>query len=156
MVKNSLRKCRCPCAVIKKKTFTIQFIWHSCHCYPHTIKCQGINLYIACIYWYYRHRSPWVQYFTRLFGSDFIRLWGFPVIFGYKFNKESVYILVILVLVGVMIATYNFMKSSTGRALIAMKKSEHAAQAIGVSLFKHKLLAFSLSTMYAGIAGSPS
>lgn len=79
---------------------------------------------------------------------------GFPVIFGYKFGKESVYVLVILVLVGLMIATYNFMKSSTGRALIAMKKSEHAAQAMGVSLFKYKLLAFSLSTMYAGIAGS--
>ncbi|MBF4693040.1 branched-chain amino acid ABC transporter permease [Fusibacter ferrireducens] len=91
--------------------------------------------------------------------SDFTGGWsgtkaGFPVIFGYKFSKESVYVLVILVLVGLMIATYNFMKSSTGRALIAMKKSEHAAQAMGVSLFKYKLLAFSLSTMYAGIAGS--
>lgn len=79
---------------------------------------------------------------------------GFPVIFGYKFDKTSVYMLVVLVLVVLMIATYNFMKSSTGRALVAMKKSEHAAQAMGVSLFKYKLLAFSLSTMYAGIAGS--
>ena len=79
---------------------------------------------------------------------------NYPVIFGYKFNKESVYILVIIILVALMIATYNFMKSSTGRALVAMKKSEHAAQAMGVSLFKYKLLAFSLSTMYAGIAGS--
>lgn len=79
---------------------------------------------------------------------------GYPVIFGYKFSKETVYVLVIFVLVILMIATYNFMKSATGRALVAMKKSEHAAQAMGVSLFKYKLLAFSLSTMYAGIAGS--
>ena len=91
--------------------------------------------------------------------SDFTGGWSgtkssYPVIFGYKFDKLSVYILVIVILVCLMILTYNFMKSSTGRALIAMKKSEHAAQAMGVSLFKYKLLAFSISTMYAGIAGS--
>lgn len=91
--------------------------------------------------------------------SDFTGGWsgtksGYPVIFGYKFGKLEVYMMVIVILVILMILTYNFMKSSTGRALVAMKKSEHAAQAMGVSLFKYKLLAFSISTMYAGIAGS--
>lgn len=91
--------------------------------------------------------------------SDFTGGWSgtrttYPIIFGHKFDKLSVYILIIIVLVGLMILSYNFLKSSTGRALVAMKKSEHAAQAMGVSLFKYKLLAFSISTMYAGIAGS--
>jgi len=35
-----------------------------------------------------------------------------------------------------------------------MRDSEHAAQAMGVSLFKYKLVAFALSAFYAGIAGS--
>ncbi len=91
--------------------------------------------------------------------SDFTGGWSgtrstYPVILGYKFDKLSVYILVIAVLVLLMILSYNFLKSSTGRALVAMKKSEHASQAMGVSMFKYKLLAFSISTMYAGIAGS--
>jgi branched-chain amino acid transport system permease protein len=91
--------------------------------------------------------------------SDFTGGWSgtkttYPIIFGHKFDKLSVYILIITILVILMILTYNFMKSATGRALVAMKKSEHAAQAMGVSLFKYKLLAFSISTMYAGIAGS--
>ena len=91
--------------------------------------------------------------------SEFTGGWSgtkttYPTIFGYTFDKLAVYILIIIVLVTLMILTYNFMKSSTGRALVAMKKSEHAAQAMGVSLFKYKLLAFSISTMYAGIAGS--
>ncbi|MBS7528143.1 branched-chain amino acid ABC transporter permease [Fusibacter paucivorans] len=91
--------------------------------------------------------------------SEFTGGWSgtkttYPIIFGHKFDKLSVYILIIIILVILMILTYNFMKSATGRALVAMKKSEHAAQAMGVSLFKYKLLAFSISTMYAGIAGS--
>jgi len=79
---------------------------------------------------------------------------AYPVIFGFEFSKMSMYVFIVVVLTLLMIASYNFIKSSTGRALIAMKKSEHAAQAMGVSLFKYKLLAFAISTMYAGIAGN--
>ena len=35
-----------------------------------------------------------------------------------------------------------------------MRDSEHAAQAMGVSLFKYKLAAFAISAFYVGIAGS--
>lgn len=77
----------------------------------------------------------------------------YPSLFGVSLSKVQTYILIFTVLVTLMILTYNFIKAATGRALIAMKKSEHAAQAMGISLFKYKLLAFAISTMYAGIAG---
>lgn len=77
----------------------------------------------------------------------------YPAMFGTQLSKVQTYILIVAILVALMVLTYNFIKASTGRAFIAMKKSEHAAQAMGISLFKYKLLAFSISTMYAGIAG---
>ncbi len=45
------------------------------------------------------------------------------------------------------------MKTSYGRALKAIREDEVAAEAMGVNLFKHKMLAFVLSGFIAGIAG---
>jgi branched-chain amino acid transport system permease protein len=41
-----------------------------------------------------------------------------------------------------------------GRALHAMRGSEVAAQAMGVNLLKYRLIAFSLATAYAALAGA--
>ncbi|EOD00328.1 branched-chain amino acid ABC transporter permease [Caldisalinibacter kiritimatiensis] len=79
----------------------------------------------------------------------------FPTIFGINFrSREYYFILSITVLFLLSVFAYNLLKSKTGRALIAMRDSEHAAQAMGISLFKYKLVAFALSAFYAGIAGS--
>lgn len=78
-----------------------------------------------------------------------------PVIAGFVFkSRESFFVLAVVILVLLSIFAHNFLKSKTGRALVAMRSSEHAAQAMGVSLFKHKLIAFAISAFYAGIAGS--
>ncbi len=78
-----------------------------------------------------------------------------PSIFGFIFkSRESYFVLSIVILVLLSIFAYNLLKSKTGRALIAMRDSEHAAQAMGVSLLKYKLIAFAISAFYAGIAGS--
>lgn len=47
----------------------------------------------------------------------------------------------------------NLVNSSFGRALKAIKENEVAAEAMGVNLFRHKLLAFVLSGFFAGVAG---
>ena len=79
----------------------------------------------------------------------------FPVILGFDFrSRERFFVLAVVILVILAIFSYNLLKSKTGRALIAMRDSEHAAQAMGISLFKYKLVAFALSAFYAGIAGS--
>lgn len=47
----------------------------------------------------------------------------------------------------------NLVNSSFGRALKAIRENEIAAEAMGVNLFRHKLLAFVLSGFFAGVAG---
>lgn len=45
------------------------------------------------------------------------------------------------------------MKSTYGRALLAIREDETAAEAMGINLFKHKMYSFVLSAFIAGIAG---
>ncbi|MDR5659558.1 branched-chain amino acid ABC transporter permease [Serpentinicella sp. ANB-PHB4] len=78
-----------------------------------------------------------------------------PSILGFSFRQREYYLIMsTIILVCLAIFAYNFIHSKTGRALVAMRDSEHASQAMGISLFRYKLIAFSLSTFYVGIAGS--
>lgn len=72
---------------------------------------------------------------------------------GIPLKKDEVYIVISILLVVVMIFTLNIIKSPTGRALTAMKNSDSAAQAMGISILKYRLLAFVISTVYAVFAG---
>jgi len=68
-------------------------------------------------------------------------------------DQNTIFIGIALVMLVIMILTVNIMKSPTGRALLAMRNSRSAAQAMGVSIFKHRLLAFMVSTVYALLGG---
>ncbi len=59
----------------------------------------------------------------------------------------------LLILAIIVIFTLAMMRTSYGRALLAIREDEIAAQAMGVNLFKHKMLAFVLSGFMAGIGG---
>ncbi len=52
-----------------------------------------------------------------------------------------------------MIIVYNLINSPTGRALLAIKNSETAAQTMGISLLKYRLLAFVISGVFGTLAG---
>lgn len=47
----------------------------------------------------------------------------------------------------------NLVNSSFGRALKAIREDEVAAEAMGVNVFAHKLLAFVMSAFFSGVAG---
>ncbi len=53
----------------------------------------------------------------------------------------------------IVIFILAMMKTSYGRALLAIREDEVAAEAMGINLFKHKMLAFVLSGFFAGIGG---
>lgn len=79
---------------------------------------------------------------------------NFPNIFNqFQLNKDSTYILITIFLVLLMILTHNFVTSATGRALLTMRGSESAAQAMGINILKYRLIAFTIATLYASIAG---
>lgn len=68
-------------------------------------------------------------------------------------NHNVVFVIISIILFIIMVLTLNIMKSPTGRALLAMRNSSSAAQAMGVSIFKYRLLAFIVTTVYAMLAG---
>lgn len=52
------------------------------------------------------------------------------------------------------LAMANLQRSRFGRALVALRDSDVAAEAVGVNLARYKTMAFGISAAYAGIAGS--
>ncbi len=48
----------------------------------------------------------------------------------------------------------SLVKSSYGRALLAIRENPIAAEAMGINVFKHTLLSFVISAFFAGVSGS--
>lgn len=93
-------------------------------------------------------------------GISGLNTYGITPSFSGLFNLGSglnlrpyAYFVTVIFFVAIMILTYNLIKSPVGRAMLAMKNSESAAQAMGVSLLKYRLLAFVITTVYCMIAG---
>ncbi|MBE6142742.1 MAG: branched-chain amino acid ABC transporter permease [Erysipelotrichaceae bacterium] len=70
-----------------------------------------------------------------------------------KLDNASKCALVTVIFVILLVLTQNLINSPTGRAMVTMKNSTSAAQAMGISLIKYRLLAFVISTVYAAIGG---
>ncbi|HTE36613.1 MAG TPA: branched-chain amino acid ABC transporter permease [Reyranella sp.] len=78
-----------------------------------------------------------------------------PVIFGVEFATDrSFYFLCLLFLVLTLWLTRNLLRSPTGRAWIAIRDSEIAAQSMGVNLAIYKSMAFAYSAGIMGLAGA--
>ena len=84
--------------------------------------------------------------------EDKIKVKNFEL-FGRLIKKQHSLYIVAVVLVVIMIITHNIINSPTGRAMLAMKNSTAAAQAMGISLIKYRLLAFVICTIYAALSG---
>jgi len=74
-----------------------------------------------------------------------------PLIFE---SETSYYYLTLVVLILTILAARNILRSPTGRAMIAIRDSEVAAQAMGISMAKYKTMAFAISAFFTGVAGS--
>jgi branched-chain amino acid transport system permease protein len=48
----------------------------------------------------------------------------------------------------------NLVRSPIGRAFVAVRDHDIAAEIIGINIFKYKLIAFAISSFYAGIGGA--
>jgi branched-chain amino acid transport system permease protein len=73
--------------------------------------------------------------------------------FGLSSVRWEYYVYVLL-LVGFTLATYNLISSYVGRAFIAIRDADIAAEVNGVNLTRYKLLAFALSSFYTGVHGA--
>lgn len=78
-----------------------------------------------------------------------------PTIFGITITTRLQYYYMILVLVLLTIGSmYRLIHCRFGRALMAIRENELAAEAAGIKTTRYKIQAFVLAAFYAGIAGS--
>ncbi|MGH3342149.1 MAG: branched-chain amino acid ABC transporter permease [Carbonactinosporaceae bacterium] len=69
-------------------------------------------------------------------------------------DDQWLYFLTLLVAVVAFLGARNLLRSRVGRALLAVRENQVAAQVMGVELARYKTLAFAWSAMYAGVAGA--
>ena len=78
-----------------------------------------------------------------------------PQIGSYVFNEPARFIHITLgVLIVTTILAANISRTRLGRAFVAIRDSDLAAELLGVNLFGYKLRAFFIAAMYAGLAGA--
>ena len=78
-----------------------------------------------------------------------------PVIGGIALSsKTNYYYLVMVFVVLATITAHNIVRTRAGRAFIAIRDNDLAAEVMGVSLWSYKLQAFFIGCVYAGVAGS--
>ena len=68
-------------------------------------------------------------------------------------TERGLYYLAWASCIGLLFLTRNIVGSRIGRAFVALRDHEIAAQSLGVNLLRYKALAFALSAFYAGVAG---
>lgn len=68
-------------------------------------------------------------------------------------SPRALYYLTFAFLAAGMWLMHRIVTSLVGHTFVAIRNSEHLAQALGINLMRNKMLAFLISTFYAGIAG---
>jgi branched-chain amino acid transport system permease protein len=63
------------------------------------------------------------------------------------------YLVTLGLVVALTVFAKNLTRSRVGRAWMAIRDRDVAAEIMGISLFRYKLLAFAVSSFYAGVAG---
>lgn len=78
-----------------------------------------------------------------------------PIILGIDFKSEIAwYYLVVSITIIMTWLAKNMMRTKTGRAFIAIRDNDLAAEIGGINIWRYKVLAFFIGCCFAGIAGS--
>ncbi|MBI4289787.1 MAG: branched-chain amino acid ABC transporter permease [Chloroflexi bacterium] len=74
---------------------------------------------------------------------------------GFTFDSDiKYYYFVIPVVILMTFLAKNIGRTRAGRAFVAIRDNDLAAEVMGINLFSYKMLAFAMSAFYAGIAGA--
>ena len=77
-----------------------------------------------------------------------------PQLFGLTIaTQRQMYFFLLVFVVLAIVGTMNLVRSRIGRAFIAIRDHDIAAEIIGIDIFRYKLLAFAISSFYAGVTG---
>ena len=70
-----------------------------------------------------------------------------------KMNNTLAFAVVTLLLVFIIAFLQNFLRSTYGRAIMACREDEIAANACGINIFRYKMVGFVIAAFIAGIGG---
>jgi len=75
-------------------------------------------------------------------------------VFGIELAGDRMFFFVIYFsLAGLVWMAINVMRTKYGRAFVAIRDNDRAAEGMGIPIFRYKLLSFAMSSFYAGFAG---
>ena len=71
-----------------------------------------------------------------------------------RFKRQYLFIIALVMVMLCLAVTQNLLHSKHGRAIVAIKDNEIAARAMGIDITQYKLLVFTVSSFFAGVAGA--
>ncbi|HSI60221.1 MAG TPA: branched-chain amino acid ABC transporter ATP-binding protein/permease [Ideonella sp.] len=118
-----------------------------------TLRMSGHYLPLATICWglalnYTMANMEFLGKYDGLLGVPPISLFGVSLGDG-----RGIYVLIWLIALGAAIAVTNLLDSRPGRAIRALHSGSTMAEAMGISTFRYKLIAFVLAAMLAALSG---
>lgn len=70
-----------------------------------------------------------------------------------RYDKDTLFIIALVLVLVCLAVTQNLIRSKHGRAITSIRDNEIAAKATGINVTKYKLIVFTVSSFFAGIAG---
>jgi branched-chain amino acid transport system permease protein len=116
-----------------------------------SLRIKGVYLAIATLAAQYSLYFVFQQW-TSVTGGD--RGLSVPGVNMFGLGDVGFYYFVVGMMVLLLIAARNLFRTRVGRAFIALRERDYAAEVLGINVVRYKLLAFALGAAYAGVAGS--
>jgi branched-chain amino acid transport system permease protein len=117
-----------------------------------SLRLKGPYLSIATLGFGIAVYQVFVNYETLSGGRSGLAIAKLTPMFGLSKVRWEYYVYVLLLALFTL-ATSNLISSYVGRALVAIRDADIAAEVNGVNLTRYKLLAFALSSFYTGVHG---
>jgi len=119
------------------------------HYFPIATMCLGIAIYYVIARW-----DDFTGGARGIFGLT--RPEAIPLPFGKEISFESTiacyYLVLFFVLVTIFVIS-RLVGSLSGKRLIAIRGNEELAQSLGINTMRDKVICFTISTLFAGLAG---
>lgn len=118
------------------------------------LRLRGLYLAMATmsfgiIVQYILFQWEWLTHGALGMAAPLVSVWGFKIDSDRKF-----YFLISIITFLLGFSAKNLMRMKIGRAFVAIRDRDIAAEVIGVDLTRYKVLAFGISSFYAGVSGS--
>ena len=118
------------------------------------LRVKGIYLGIATMAFGFIVEEGFARWDSVTGGNSGMRVKA-PDMFGWILNSGAeFYLLCLVITVAATLGILNLLRSSTGRAFVAIRDSEISAQSMGINLARYKTLSFAISAALAGFAGA--